>query len=446
MPFRALLVCVAFAGAAGFTAFPATASGRAQSSSGAVSLHASPNVIGSQLAEFFPDPLGAAFSQFGFSVAISGNTALVGDPYYPNGEIGDSCACTGEALVFTKSRRGWTETDQLIGSDSAAGDDFGFSVAISGGMLIVGAPHHQVGTNAAQGAAYVYVNTSSDGLWSQEAELTSDIGGFGGTANEVYGASVAISGTSAIVGAFGAYVSGVQVGAAYAYNESGGNWHPDGLLSSSIPGTFGGSVAISGKTAVVGAHTQQVGSNGGEGAAYVYTEHQDSWALAGELTPSDGGAEDSFGYSVAVSGTTVVVGSPDHQVGGNINQGSAYVFSKSGSAWPQTAELTASPDPAPYQNFGWSVSVTGSPHHSYTVLVSRVDIKIVYVPPCCTGYVYTGTGNTWTPAAEVEPSDAQAADSFGDSVSVSGTTALIGAELHQVGSVRGEGAAYVFSS
>ena len=128
---------------------------------------------------------------------------------------------------------------------------------------------------------------------------------------------------------------------------------------------FGDSVSISGNTVVVGAADATVGANSGQGAAYVFTEPGSGWAnmtQTAKLTASDGAAGDDFGFSVSISGNTVVVGAPNATVGGNAGQGAAYVFTEPGSGWAnmtQTAKLTAS-DGAAGDDFGYSVSISGN--------------------------------------------------------------------------------------
>ncbi len=275
----------------------------------------------------------------------------------------------------------WVE-QEVTARDGAVGDNFGYSVAVSGSTALVGAPYHQVGSNANQGVAYVY--TEANGVWSQTAELTA------------------------------------SDGAARDY--------------------FGYSVAVNGATALVGAPQQQVGSNTTQGAAYVYTETNGVWSQTAELTASDGAAGDYFGWSVAVSGPTALVGARDHQVGSNAYQGAAYVYTEANGAWSQTAELTAS-DGAANDNFGWAVALSGS-----TALVGAPYHPVGSNGDQGAAYVYTETNGTWSQTAELTASDGAAGDVFGSSVAVSGATALVGAPYHTVGGNAYQGAAYFFGS
>ena len=136
---------------------------------------------------------------------------------------------------------------------------------------------------------------------------------------------------------------------------------------------FGSSVAISGSTIVVGAPRDNIGSNSLQGSAYVFNRQGGSWVEMQKLTASDGAAFDSFGFSVAVSGSTIVVGATFDNIGGNLLQGSAYVFNRQGGSWVETQKLTAS-DGAANNLFGNSVAVSGA-----TIVVSAPRANIAYV-------------------------------------------------------------------
>jgi hypothetical protein len=323
-----------------------------------------------QTAELIPSGVaGSAGELLGISVALSGNTAIVGAPFH---RVGRGSA-PGAAYVFTNSGGTWTQTARLIASDGANEDLFGISVALSGTTAIVGANSHQVGTNSHQGAAYVF--TESGGTWTQKAELTASDGAAWDSFGESVALSVSVSGTTAIVGAPNHRVgTNDDQGAAYVFTNSGGTWTQKTELTASDGAgsdNFGSRVAVSasGSTAVVGAPLKQVGSNTQQGGAYVFTKSRGTWTQAAELIASDGATNDNFGLSVAASHTTVVVGAPYHRVGSNIQQGAAYVFTKSGGTWTQAAELIAS-DGAALDNFGFSAAVShttvvvGAPNHS----------------------------------------------------------------------------------
>ncbi len=389
-----------------------------------------------QTAELTADD-GAADDQFGSSVSISGSIAVIGAPSHMVGGDAGQGAEQGAAYVFVESGGTWTQQQELTASDGMAYDSFGEAVAISGNTLVVGAPYHTVGANGSQGAAYVFVQSGT--TWTQQEELTSG----DGQAYDSFGEAIAISGSTALVGAFEHPVgaNGGQ-GAAYVFVQSGSTWTQQGELTASDGESydyFGASVSVSGSTALVGAQTHAVGANRYQGAAYVFVKSGGTWTQQQELTASDGAADDSFGTSAFVSGTTAAVGAPSHMVGANMRQGAAYVFVEGdGGAWTQQQELTASDGRAHDSNFGESISVSGG-----TVVVGSYS-KTLCSSEQGAAYVYVeGMGGTWTQQQELTASDGVASDGFGFAVSVSGSTALAGGSSHQVGANAYQGAAYV---
>ncbi len=212
---------------------------------------------------------GASGNQFGISVAVSGEMVVIGAPLANDGR--------GAAYVFAEPGTGWadmTEVAELTASDGQAGDYFGGSVAISGDTIVVGAGYATVGGNAMQGAAYVFAEPGSGwGNMTQTAKLTAS----GGVAYDTFGVSVAISGDTVVVGAETAYSANPQ-GAAYVFTEPGAGWtnmtQTAKLTASAGPAynDFGDSVAIGGNTIVVGAEEATIGVNSLQGAAYVFVE------------------------------------------------------------------------------------------------------------------------------------------------------------------------------
>lgn len=311
---------------------------------------------------------GADGDRFGSSVAISGDTIVVGARGHRVGANGTA----GAAYVFEKPVFGWanaTQDAELTASDGAPGDSFGNSVAISGDTIVVGPFQHQVGTNPNQGEAYVFVKPAGGWLDStQTARLTF----YNGAANDALGQVVAISGDTVVVGAHGRQVEQHQFeGAAYVFTKPVGGWADDAFPSVLTPtdgGTddvFGAAVAISADTIVIGAPLHQIGLSS-QGAAYVFEKTFFGWGSSGqtsELSASDGATNDGLGISVAVSGATVLAGAYAHRVGANQAQGATYVFTRPAAGWPsattQTAELTAS-DGAAGDVLGLDVAASGS--------------------------------------------------------------------------------------
>jgi FG-GAP repeat len=381
---------------------------------------------------------GAAADDFGKSIAVSGNMVVVGAPQRTVG----SNSTQGAAYVFVQNGGIWNQQAELTASDGAAFDEFGSSVAVDGSTVVVGAGWRTVGSNNSQGAVYVFVE--SGGTWSQQAELTASDGG----AYNYFGFSVALSGSTIVVGAPGHGTgSNTSQGAVYVFTQSGTNWSQQAELTASDGEEYdqlGSSVAVSGSTALVGAPCHPAAGGCGPGAAYVFVESGGTWSQQAELAASDGADQDQFGWSVALDATTAVVGATLHTVGSNQNyQGAAYVFVDSGGTWSQQAELAAS-DGVSHDLFGYSVALFGS-----TAVVSAIWHP--YTVSCsCPGpgaaYVFVESGGTWSQQAVLTASDGADNDDFGHSVALDGSTAVGGAPEHTVGSNQFQGAAYVLGS
>jgi hypothetical protein len=241
-------------------------------------------------------------------------------------------------------------------SDGAEGDYFGNSVSISGDYALVGANGDNIGANASQGSAYVFFRTN--GTWTQQAKLTANDGSPG----DLFGLSVSISGDYALVGAYGDKI-GVNnyQGSAYVFVRSGTTWSQQAKLTANDGADgdfFGLSVSISGAYALIGVYADDVGVNANQGSAYVFVQSGTTWTQQARLTANDGVSGDFFGNSVSISEDYALVGAYSDAIGANSDQGSAYVFFRSGGTWTQQAKLTAS-DGAAQDNFGFSVSIAG---------------------------------------------------------------------------------------
>jgi hypothetical protein len=346
-----------------------------------------------------------AWDNFGYSVAVSGDTAVVG-AYTDSDNASDS----GSAYVFRYDGSDWVEEAKLTASDGAAGDHFGFSVAVSGGTAVVGAGRDD-DSGSSSGSAYVFRYDGSD--WAEEAKLTaSDAAAFDG-----FGEQVAVSDDTAVVGADGNDDSGTRSGSAYVFRYDGSDWVEEAKLTASdaaIYDGFGERVAVSGDTAVVGASGDD--DNGlSSGSAYVFRYNGTTWVEEAKLTASDGATNHSFGISAAVSGDTAVVGAY-----GDAFTGPAYVFRYDGSDWVEEAKLTAS-DGAAGDLFGSSVAVSGDT----AVVGAHHDDHFG------SAYVFRYDGSDWVEEAKLTASDAAPSPSFGArlgiSVAVSGDTAVVGA-------------------
>jgi hypothetical protein len=341
---------------------------------------------------------------FGFSVALYSDTAVVG--------ARNKTSHTGAAYVFVRSGTTWTQQAELAASDASIGDMFGWSVALAGPTVVVGAPYK----NGSVGAAYVFVHSGT--TWRQQVKLTASDGGAG----DRFGYSVALAGSTAAVGA-AAWNS--ATGATYVFVRSGGAWFPQAKLTASDGGSgdqFGYSVALSGSTAVVGAP----GWTSGTGSAYVFVRSGTTWSQQAQLAASDAIGGDNFGWSVAVYGGTAMVGAASKSA----STGAAYVFVRSRSGWSEQAELVAS-DATAGDYFGAAVALYKS-----TAMVGPPG-KASFSGAT---YTFVRSGTIWSQQAELTGSDTATGDRFGRSVALTGSTAVVGAW----GNSSSTGAAYVF--
>jgi hypothetical protein len=273
--------------------------------------------------------------RFGNSVAVAGDTVVVGAHHESTGGTH-----RGAAYVFTKTGSTWTQQAKLTAADAANGDEFGYSVALEGDTAVVGA----YSKSAYRGAAYVFTRTGT--TWTQQANLTpSDAAD-----RDQFGISVALAGDTAVVGT--AYKD-FDRGAAYVFTRAGTTWSQQAKLTAADSASrddFGISVAIAGDTAVIGASNK----NSSQGAAYAFTRSGTTWTQQAKLMAADAATNDSFGYAVTVVGDTAVVGA----YGQSAAQGAAYVFTRTGSAWTQQAKLTAA-DGTSNEGFAQTVALSG---------------------------------------------------------------------------------------
>jgi FG-GAP repeat len=411
---------------------------------------------------------GAGADQFGYSVATSGSTVVVGAPYHE----ANSQAFSGVVYVFQMPAAGWasaTQTAELTDSTLGGDQELGFSVAISsdGHTIAAGAPagseappqEHGNGVGS-QGTVDVFTTT---GAWASTSTPNARLTVAGSPATEASGGgelgwSVAISGSTIVAGAPYDPLS-TQTGQAYVFNEPGGGWsgpqNQAAVLTASLLSTansgedlFGWSVGISGNTIVVGAPNYAGASRQDQGAAYVFTgPWSGTQTETAELLASDPSDDNMLlGWSVGISGNTVVAGAPNRQVGSSTSQGAAYVFTAPWSGVQnQAAELTAS-DGISADEFGWSVAITGN-----TIVAGARQRNVGTKSAQGAAYVYAQPAGGWATtsafAGELTASDGDGSDAFGSSVAVSGTTIVAGALRHDAESSTADfGAAYVFGS
>ncbi len=370
---------------------------------------------------------GAAMDFFGFSVAASEDTVIVGAL-----RDDDRGSDSGSAYVFIKEKGGWHQQAKLFADDGAKGDGFGGKVTLSGDTAIIGAMNQDDnGENA--GAAYVFTRNKSE--WSQQAKLIAN----DTTVKDGFGQSIAIFGDTAVIGAPHDDDKGTDSGSVYVFKRSGDIWNQQAKLTA-IDGAsgdvFGISIAFDGETILVGADLNDEKALNA-GAVYVYTGSGKQWKQQAKLTASDGAETDIFGVRVALSGDTALISArrDDDDVMG-IDSGSAYVFTRSGSVWTEQAKLTAN-DGAANDRFGRSVALSGD-----TALIGAMfqDNK---GENSGSAYIFTRTKGIWSQKIQLQADDGTAGDVFGWSMDLTCGTAVIGAARDDENG-KEAGSAYVF--
>jgi parallel beta-helix repeat protein len=294
---------------------------------------------------------GAPDDHFGSSVGISGDAIVIGAHYDDDNGSG-----SGSAYVFRYDGATWMEEAKLLPSDGAAGDDFGFTVAISGDTALIGAPGDD-DNGQHSGSAYVFRHDGSS--WIEEAKLLASDGWSG----DEFGYFISISGDTALIGAWLDDDNAPNSGSAYVFRCDGSSWIEEAKLLASdgaMNDGFGVAGALSGNVAIIGAPCDD-DSGTDSGSAYVFERDiHGMWAQAAKLTPIDGAQGDLFGYvnGVALFNERALVGTPGDNDNGT-GSGSVYVFERNISGvWTQAAKLTAA-DGAAGDAFGLGVALFG---------------------------------------------------------------------------------------
>ena len=339
--------------------------------------------------------------QFGYSVALDGDTALIGAWY----EDSDGYNGNGAVYVFTRDGNAWSQQAKLLAPDKASGDLFGWSVAVDGDTAVIGAVREDSDGFEDNGAAYIF--TRSGGAWSFQAKLLAD----DKARWDSFGNAVAVSGDTVAIGAPDHSTPTVPyAGVVYVFTREGESWNQAvqlHALDMRYADSFGFSVDLEGNVAVIGA-PDKASPFSSSGAAYVFTrDGSGNWSQQAQLLGSDLGTEAGmfarFGWSVAVDGDAAVVGSIGQDSDGVSNNGAAYVFRLDESGyWTEQARLLAS-DKAANDGFGWVTDISGA-----TIIVGAPS-KAYYAP----GGDYTGAAYIYSLAASDGPpvvSDVTAGD------------------------------------
>ncbi|MBI4660133.1 MAG: HYR domain-containing protein [Verrucomicrobia bacterium] len=370
---------------------------------------------------------------FGSAVALRGDALVVGAVLDdPGGE--DS----GSVYAFTRTVSGWSLQQRISAGDASPHDHFGRAVAMDGYTLVIGASEADTPAANFAGAAYVFVWNGS--RWHQQAKLVAGEAG-GDLGGSAFGTSVAISGDTIAVGAMNDKSSGTTTGAVYVFVRTGTTWSQQVKLrpsDGSAGAGLGYSVGLSGDTLVAGAPGVSPEFAGQPPSAYVFVRAGSGWQLQAKLK---GRLEmtafhSAFGAAVAIAGDTIVVGDKFDD-GRNTDAGAATVYVRSGTTWAPQQALTAS-DAARGDLLGSAVAidgdtiVVGSPWHTDSATGAG------------SAYVFARSGTTWTQSHKLTPNPAEGFANFGSSIAVSANRVIAGAPFKDASAGADLGAAYSF--
>jgi hypothetical protein len=406
-----------------------------------------------------PDP--GPNDYFGYSVSISadGSYAIVGEPQNdrPGQPVNDN---VGSAYIFSRSGTSWGYQSKLTAPDAAAGDYFGHSVSISGdgSYAIAAAVYDDDPAGAPQpssGSAYIFSRSGTS--WGYQSKLTAP----DAAAGDLFGYSVSISGDGsyAIMGAWGDDgpdgTPQPNYGSAYIFSRSGTSWGYQSKLTApdaAVGDSFGYSVSISadGSYAIVGANLDD-GPAGplqrDNGSAYIFSRSGTSWGYQSKLTAPDAGRIDQLGYSVSISadGSYAIVGATGDDGPAGIpqpNYGSAYIFSRSGTSWSYQSKLTA-PDPGAGDSFG--IGVTISSDGSHAIVGAWLDDGPAG-SNSGSAYIFSRSGTSWGYQSKLTAPDLANGDNFGRAVTISGdgSYAIVGAYQDDGPAIFNSGSAYIY--
>jgi FG-GAP repeat len=278
--------------------------------------------------------------------------------------------------------------------------------------------------------AFIYVR--SGGRWHLQAALDSP-------QPALFGAAVAISGSTVVIGAPGTNLGQGPVGAVYVYRRSGTQWRLRTTLYDPeshkyVGSQFGEAVALSGNTIVIGSS----GINLAIGGAFIYHSSGSTWQLQDTISDPGGAFNDQFGASVAVSGPTVVIGAP----GVHDFTGAAYIYQLSGSRWRRQEAVSIPRAITVAGGLGSVTAITGTGRNVLVLLSGESVSGLTLTKNRCGGvFEFARPAGRWRELARIADPRCSSYDEFGDALSVSGLTALVGAP----GKNRNSGATYVLT-
>jgi len=371
---------------------------------------------------------------FGGSIALEGDTLVVG----ATGEDGDvnstannpndNAISTGAVYVFRRNGASWIQEAYIKASDSTSDCGFGYSIALSGDILAIGAYRENVGSALDAGAVYIYKRSGSN--WDFQTRLTHE----NYKSYDEFGTRIALSDNTLVVGV-------PNVGAVFVYTQNNNEWSQEAYLQASnahLSDDFGYAISFSGNKLAVGAPLEDGDVNStvatpndkstDSGAVYIFSRNSSVWSQEAYIKAVNTGSHDHFGDSVSIHDNVLAVGAPEEEGDANSTKfsynnhatgaGAVYVFTQDNSSWTQKAYLKAS-NVDNFDFFGSGVAISGD-----TVIVAAYEDgdnnSTAAVPNNNANgagavYIFSHNGPVWQQDAYIKASNAGAEDSFGSS-------------------------------
>lgn len=359
---------------------------------------------------------------FGSSISINGDYMVIGS-YGKSSNRGTAC-------LYKNIAGTWTYVKNLNASDSAQNDKFGYSVAISGDYIVIGAPSEDEDANGSAtltnaGSAYIfYKNEGGADNWGQLQKIVA----FDRTASDEFGNAVDIEGDCIVVGAYrnGKDINGNNLiqsaGAAYIFSNTSGTWTQHQKITSTLRSTsaqFGFSLAIDGDYIAIGANWENEGSNAKAGAAYIFKNSSGVWAQQKRILATDCFAYNEFGYSIAISGELVLIGAPFTPDFMHLT--SAYMFKRDQGGvnnWGKTNQFSFEVPIGFSYGFAHALAIDGE-----TAVIGGINAGAIYF---LKKQSWDGKYSEWE-FDKVVAFDKDYNDDFSSAISISGNNIAVGA-------------------
>ncbi|MEW6160821.1 MAG: FG-GAP repeat protein, partial [Verrucomicrobiota bacterium] len=358
---------------------------------------------------------GATSDHFGSSVAIWGDTALIGVPQDDTPAGADAGSC----YVFSGAGSNWVREAKINAIGGMAGDLFGHSVALWEHTAAVGAPKRDFAGRIDVGSGYVFIRTGTN--WLQQVELLSS----SPRSNNEFGNSATVWNKTVVFGSQRASTDRtVHGGSAHVFVHTDTGFVQQADITPKDAQSFaefGSAVSLEDNTLVVGAHRDNTAQGPGAGSAYVLVRDGGTWSEVQKLTANEGSHNEAFGYAVALSGNSIIIGAPRAKTA-SLETGAVYVFERSGVNWIQRERFTpiqiGSTNPPA---FGHSIALS-----SQFALVGAPSIDTPGAQKAGAVFVYVRNTTSWTVQNILTLHNGREQEAFGFSVALHENTALVG--------------------